>query len=135
MTFKNKINKNYIIKTIILIIATSIFLSFPIMVSPDSALYYWYTTIFEGATSFSDYNALRGPVMGITIFLSRLISKKYGFLILTCIFYLITIIFSYKILDIIKFKNKKLKIISDILFTAQFQLTDVNPLRMSLHKF
>ena len=99
-------NKVLILLSIVVIVG--LFFAFPIMITPDSALYYWYTNIFNGSIPISSWNIVRGPIMGLLIQLGLIINKKIGFQLLSCIAYILTMFLIYWFLNYVDKKIVKL---------------------------
>lgn len=102
-------------KYIIIFISLFIFyFSFSMLITWDSAHYYSYVNIFEGAIPLSNWDIVRGPIFPIIIYLSNFLFGKtiQGLLITSFIFYSFMLFFIYKMLDNIIDRNvKKRKII------------------------
>ena len=105
--------KKILVAVVFLVVISFVFLSFPIMVMPDSTEYYGYLKIFYGQESFSNWNIVRGPSFPIILYVITLIfsNSSLGLLIGMFIFYLITILLGYLILKKINFNSSITKII------------------------
>lgn len=93
---------------IAIILLVIIFFSIRLIITWDSAHYLGYVEIFENRLPASSWDVVRGPVFPALIYLSDVIFGKTsaGILILTFLFYLITTISCYILIQQI-FKNSK----------------------------
>lgn len=99
--------KNYNVIFIVLFLFFIVFyFQYAVTITWDSAHYMNYVNIFEGTAEWNTWDVVRGPVFPIIIFISNFIFGKtsQGLLMNSLFYYLIMILFSYKILDYF-FKN------------------------------
>ncbi len=110
--------KNKITIVVILILMFIFYISFPLMVMPDSTEYYGYLKIFNGEESISNWDVVRGPSFPTILYVITLIfgSSQLGILLGTFIFYLITVIFGYFILKKIHIENVIVKKMVNIIY-------------------
>lgn len=115
---KFKLNYKLILIIVLLIAITYIFLSFPIMIMPDSTEYYGYLKIFYGEESFSNWNIVRGPTLPIILYIITLLfsNSQVGLLIGAFVFYFLLIFLSGKVLKNINCKNNAIRILMYILY-------------------
>lgn len=96
------------------IILTLFYFMYAVTITWDSAHYMSYVNILERVLPFSSWDVVRGPVFPIIIYLSNFLFGKtvQGLLINSYIYYLIMLLFSYKILNkILPDDKRKSKII------------------------
>lgn len=105
-------------KYILLIFIAWFYLTFPMILTYDSAHYMGYVQIFENVLPFSTWDIVRGPVFPILIHLSNLFFGKTsnGIVLFSFIFYLVMFFVSSKIIKEFSRENKKTKIVLTILF-------------------
>ena len=105
-------------KYILLIFIAWFYLTFPMILTYDSAHYMGYVQIFENVLPFSTWDIVRGPVFPILIHLSNLFFGKTsnGIVLFSFIFYLIMLFVSSKIIKEFSQENKKVKIVLTMLF-------------------
>lgn len=99
---KSKKNIKYIVPVFIMfLILTYIYLSFPIMVMPDSTEYYGYLKIFYRIEELSNWNIVRGPSFPFILYIITILfsNSSLGLLLGTYIFYLLVILASVFILN------------------------------------
>ena len=92
---KNKKKIKYLIAIIISVLIISyIYLSFPIIIMPDSTEYYGYLKIFYNIESFSNWNIVRGPSLPTILYIITITfsNSSMGLLLGTYFFYLILIL-------------------------------------------
>lgn len=103
---------------ICLLILIIFYFQYSVTILWDSAHYMNYVNILEGIIPFNNWDVVRGPVFPLIIFLGNVLFGKtsQGLLLNTFFYYLIMLLFVYKILDYIsdnfKFSQKKKKIFS-----------------------
>jgi len=104
---KDKIKRNFGIISLILI--TLFYFQYSVTILWDSAHYMNYVNIFEGNLSWNNWDVVRGPVFPVIIYLGNFIFGKtsQGLILNTYIFYIIMLLFCYKILFEF-FSDKKL---------------------------
>jgi hypothetical protein len=112
------ISKKNLAIVVILCIMFVFYISFPIMVMPDSSEYYSYLKIFNGQNSISNWDILRGPSFPSILYIITLIfgNSQFGLLLGTFVFYLITVVFSFLVLKKIDIQNSVLKNIVNLIF-------------------
>ncbi|MDF9824983.1 4-amino-4-deoxy-L-arabinose transferase-like glycosyltransferase [Breznakia sp. PF5-3] len=112
---KNKVKEFFIKNKVVIfwIMLFCIYSVFSVTIYVDSSHYMSYVSIFEGNTSFAEWDIIRGPVFPFIIYLSRRLfgSSHISLVLITFIFYAIMIIIIHKLLsDIVKnIKNKYFK--------------------------
>jgi len=120
---KNKFKKYF--PWIMVILVTLFYFQYSVTILWDSAHYMNYVNIFEGNLPWNQWDVVRGPIFPIIIYLGNIIFGKttQGLIMNTYLFYIIMIIFAYKILvtffDEKKYsKSKKNTITWIIIFTT-----------------
>lgn len=117
-----KKNKQLIF-VISVILLTMFFFMYAVTITWDSAHYMTYVNILEGVLPFNNWDVVRGPVFPVMIYLSNLVFGKtvQGLLMFSYSFYLIMLLFAYKILkDILPDNKRKYKIIIFTLLSIIF---------------
>lgn len=96
---KNK--KNIIIVLFCFIVLTVYYFQYSVSITWDSAHYLGYVKILEKTVPFSTWDVVRGPVFPFIIYFSNFLFSKssQGLIMCTYFYYLIMLIFSYKIID------------------------------------
>ncbi|MBP8707394.1 MAG: hypothetical protein KBH94_01570 [Caldisericia bacterium] len=94
------------------------YLTFPMIITFDSAHYMGYVEILERKLPFSTWDIVRGPVFPILIHLSNLFLGKTsnGIVLFSFIFYIIMLFVSIKIIKEFSHNNKKIQAILMVLF-------------------
>lgn len=94
------------------------FITFPMIMTYDSAHYMGYVNILERKIPFATWDIVRGPVFPIMIFLSNFFFGKtsIGLVLLSFIFYLLMLFVSTKVLSVFSKGNLTSKCISYLLF-------------------
>ncbi|MDD2628477.1 MAG: glycosyltransferase, partial [Clostridia bacterium] len=112
------ISKNKIAIAILLILMFIFYISFPIMVMPDSITYYGHINILNGEQSVAHWNVLRGASLSIVLYIITLIfgNSQFGLLLGTFLFYLITIFGGYYILKKLHIENIKVRKVINIIY-------------------
>ena len=105
-------------KYILLIFIAWFYLTFPMILTYDSAHYMGYVQIFENVLPFSTWDIVRGPVFPILIHLSNFFFGKTsnGIVLFSFIFYLVMLFVSAKIIKEFSSESKKIKTVLMILF-------------------
>lgn len=96
-----------------LLLLVIVFFSFSIVITWDSTHYLTYVNIFEGASKFSTWDIVRGPVFPYIIYLGFLFFGKtiQGTLLLMFLFYLVYVLLVNYFCNILFRKKKVLKYI------------------------
>ncbi len=96
------------ISTITLMLLTIFYFEYSVTIAYDSAHYMSYVNIFEGHALWNSWDVVRGPVFPFIIYLGNFLFGKssQGLIMNTYMYYLIMLIFTYKIL---KYFFSKLK--------------------------
>lgn len=94
------------------------FITFPMILTYDSAHYMGYVNILEKKVPFATWDIVRGPVFPILIFFSNFFFGKtsIGLVLLSLIFYLLMLFVSTKVLNVFSRGNQTSKYISYLLF-------------------
>ena len=128
---KMKIGKKEIKKvsfySVVLVLLTLLYISFPIIVFWDSAEYYTYINIFYGQEAFASWDILRGPSLPTILYISTLLFTRssFGVVLGTYVFYLFTILAGIIILKKVQCMNSTNKKILYFLFGV---LIVINPI-------
>ena len=96
-----------------------IYFQFSLIVPPDGSSYYWYTSILNGTTPFSEWKVTRGPSFPILLFVATKLfgQNPTGVLIGFFILYIIFLITSFLLLrKVLKKYHKNNNIIYYILY-------------------
>lgn len=116
---KNKIRKNF--PLILLLCLIIFYFEYSVTILWDSAHYMSYVNILERIAPLNTWDVVRGPTFPIIIFLGNILFGKtsQGLLMNTFIYYLIMILFVYKILnyafDNFNFSSKKKRNLSIVI--------------------
>lgn len=104
-----KNNKKYV-PIILFLLLTIFYFEYSVTVLWDSAHYMSYVDIFEGNALWNTWDVVRGPVFPLIIFVGNFLFGKttQGLIMNTYIYYLLMLLFSYKILKYF-FKNTCIK--------------------------
>ncbi len=88
----------FIILLLILIIC---YFQYSVTILWDSAHYMSYVNIFEGILPWNSWDVVRGPIFPIVILLGNIVFGKtiQGLILNTFVYYVLMLLFSYKILD------------------------------------
>lgn len=123
---KNKINKNYIYCILAFIVLGIIFFGYSLIVPPDGSMYYYYTSILDGDNPLSTWSITRGPSFPIILYIFKHLfgNNSIGILFGFYIFYFLTNLFGFKLLNSIV-KNKKHE---KLFYFAYIILVVFNPL-------
>ena len=112
------------------LLLTIFYFEYSVTILWDSAHYMSYVNIFEGVLPWSSWDVVRGPIFPLIIYFGNILFGKssQGLIINTYIYYLLMLIFSYKLLlyffDKVRLsKNKMNKLIVVIMF-----LIIINPI-------
>lgn len=106
---------------IFLLILIVFYFQYSVTILWDSAHYMNYVNILERIVPFNNWDVVRGPVFPFIIFFGNIIFGKtsQGLLLNTFFYYLVMLLFVYKILnytiDNLKFSQKKKKVITFII--------------------
>ncbi len=125
---KTKLKKN--LPTILFFFLIIFYFEYSVTILWDSAHYMNYVNIIEGITPSNTWDVVRGPVFPIIIFLGNTLFGKtaQGLTMNTFIYYLIMLLFVYKILDYVlnnlKIDTKKKRLIKTIVLLT----TIINPI-------
>ena len=115
---------------ILLFLLFIIYFEYSVTITWDSAHYLGYVNIIKGMVSVSSWDVVRGPVFPFIIFLSDVLFGKtnQGLVINSFVYYLIMLIFSYKIIgyyiNYFKFNTK----IKNIIFYVIIGSIIINPI-------
>ena len=86
---------------ILFLLLTIFYFEYSVTVLWDSAHYMTYVNIFEGALPWNSWDVVRGPIFPLIIYIGNILFGKsaQGLIMNTYMYYLIMLIFSYKLLD------------------------------------
>ena len=95
--------------TIAFILLTIFYFEYSVTVLWDSAHYMNYVNILEGITSWNQWDVVRGPIFPIIIYLGNFLFGKttQGLIMNTYLYYVVMLIFCYKILNQFFCNDKK----------------------------
>lgn len=126
---KTKLKKFF--PLIIFILLTIFYFEYAVTVLWDSAHYMNYVNIFEGNLAWNQWDVVRGPIFPIIIYLGNFVFGKssQGLIMNTYLFYIIMIIFCYKILKEFFKGNKNNKFNKDVIIGLLiFFMIIINPI-------
>lgn len=133
---KKILNKNIIIPIIFLILFGVLYFQFSLIVTLDGSGYYWYTSILDGTTPFSEWSITRGFSFPILLFAFKHLfgSSPTGILIGFFLFYCLMLLFSSLILK--KILNKYRADKNNLIYWALYLvLIMFNPLTIAYSHF
>ena len=116
---KNKIKKYF--PYILFFLLIIFYFQYSVTITWDSTHYMSYVEIFEGKLGWNTWDVVRGPIFPLIIYIGNILFSKtsQGLIMLTFIFYLLMLYFSYQIvnnfIDKFNFKIKTKKIIKIII--------------------
>lgn len=107
---KNKLKKYF--PWIMIVLVTIFYFEYSVSILWDSAHYMNYVNIFEGNLAWNQWDVVRGPVFPIIIYLGNFIFGKtsQGLLMNTYLYYVIMLVFCYRILREFFLEDKKITI-------------------------
>ena len=99
--------KHFLVISFILI--TIFYFEYSVSVLWDSAHYMHYVNILEGIAPLNQWDVVRGPVFPVTIYLGNFLFGKttQGLLMNTYLYYILMLIFSYRLLNQFFANDKK----------------------------
>ena len=86
---------------ILFLLLTIFYFEYSVTVLWDSAHYMTYVNIFEGALPWNSWDVVRGPIFPLIIYIGNILFGKsaQGLIMNTYMYYLLMLIFSYKLLN------------------------------------
>ena len=93
--------KKKYLNIMLFLLLTIFYFEYSVTITWDSAHYLEYVKILEKIVPFSSWDVVRGPIFPLIIYFSNLLFSKsnHGLLVLTYLYYLLMLLFAYKIVD------------------------------------
>lgn len=127
---KNKLKRYF--PLIMIVLVTIFYFEYSVTVLWDSAHYMNYVSIFEGNLAWNQWDVVRGPVFPLIIYLGNFVFGKtsQGLLMNTYLYYVVMIIFCYRILREFFLNDKKTSIKKQniIIVLFIFLMIIINPI-------
>ncbi len=124
---KNFIKKNYLV--VLLVLLTIFYFEYSVSITWDSAHYLGYVKIFERILPLSSWDIVRGPIFPLIIYFGNVLFSKtsHGLLMTTYFYYLLMLVFLFKMLTYSLDKVNIKKRVKDIIKWVFLVLVIINP--------